>query len=66
MVVWKHNDIQESIPVGCVPPACADYNSFNSHQMSLWWPLYSGGLMTKFEQVSSDGHQMSLAEGSLV
>ena len=33
---------QESIPglnpVGCVPPACADRNSFNGHQMSpLGW-----------------------------
>ena len=25
---------QESIPVGCIPPVCADHTCFNSHQTS--------------------------------
>ena len=34
---------------------------FNNHQMSA---LVAGGpIMNKLEQVSSDGHQMSLVEG---
>ena len=37
MVVWKHKDIQESIPVGCVPPACADYNSCNTLVAPVQW-----------------------------
>ena len=51
---------QESIPVGCVLSASITF--FNDHQMSL---LREGpvqrGLVNKFEQVSIDGHQMSLA-----
>ena len=43
---------QESIPVGCKPPACQLYE--------LWSPHVSTeGVvpqMSKFEQVSSDGH----------
>ena len=50
---------QESIPVGCVLSASITF--FNDHQMSL---LREGpvqrGLVNKFEQVSIDGHQMSL------
>ena len=71
------NDIyqqEKDIPVGCVPPACADCaDSFNGHQMLLLGgghlPTRTGvgpvqwGLMNKFEQVSSDGWQMSLAGG---
>ena len=44
----------------CVPPACQLY--------MLWWPpdVSTGGggagpPVNKFEQVSSDGHRMSLA-----
>ena len=48
---------QESIPVGWVIPACADRNCFNSHQMTV----AGGPQVNKFEQVSSGGHQMSLA-----
>ena len=50
---------QESIVVGCVPSTCADRTCFDSHQMSA-----TGGghpEVNKFEQVSSDGHQMSQA-----
>ena len=51
---------QDSIPVGCVPPACQPY--------VFWWPPLdvskgAGGVghqVDKFEQVSSDGHQMSV------
>ena len=49
---------QESIPVGCVPPACQPY--------VLWWSpdVRTGGpQVNKFEQVFSNCHQMSLAGG---
>ena len=52
----KHNVKQESIPVGCLPPAY-----FNSHQISS--ALVGEGRcpeVNMFEQVSSDGHRMSL------
>ena len=49
---------QESIPVGFVPPTCQLY-------VFQWLPLdVSMGVcpqMNKFEQVSSDDHQMSVA-----
>ena len=56
---------QDSIPVGCIPPTCDDCTCFNSHQMSAPW--VGGPVVNNFEQVSSDGHQMSPAEhgGSL-
>ena len=51
---------QESIPVGCVPPTRQFY-------VFQWLPLdVSMGVcpqMNKFEQVSSDDHQMSVAGG---
>ena len=55
----KHK--QDSIPVECVPPTCKLY--------VFWWPsqgvsTIEGGVgtqMNKFEQVSSDEHQMSMA-----
>ena len=54
---------QDSIPVGCVPPACQPY-AFQ------WLPLdvstgmgVIGPKVNKFEQVSSDDHQMSVAVG---
>ena len=53
--------IQESIPVGCVPPACADCNAFKSHQISVMGWEGGGPQVNKFEQVSSGGLQMSLA-----
>ena len=52
---FKKNPKQECIPVGCV--AC-----FCDHQMSV---LVGEGVGPKFEQVSSDGHQMSLAGGTM-
>ena len=50
--------LQESIPVECVLPACVDHTCFNSHQMSA----LVGGVpeVNEIEQVSTDGHQMSL------
>ena len=48
---------QESIPVGCLSPACQPY-------MRRWSPDVStrgSRQVNKFEQVSIDGHQMSLA-----
>ena len=53
---------QESIPVGCLPNACADHTYFNSHQMS---DALGGPEVTNYEQVSSDDCQMSPAKGSL-
>ena len=50
---------QESIPGGCVLPACADRMCFNNDQMSA--PVGVRPEVNKFEQFSSDGHQMSLA-----
>ena len=56
---------QDSTPVGCIPPACQPY-------VFQWPPLdvstggRGGGLgpqVNKFEQVSNDDHQMSVAEG---
>ena len=58
-VVLQRLQIQESIPVGCMPPACDDCTCFNSHQMSAPW--VGGPVVNNFEQVSSDGHQMSPA-----
>ena len=44
-----------------MPPACADCDSFNHHQMSA---LIGRVLeVDKFEQVSGGGHQISLAGG---
>ena len=59
---WKHVEMmqshnqQESILVGCVLPTCTDRTCLNSHQMSSQL-----GKVNKLEQVSSEGHQMSLA-----
>ena len=58
---WK----QESIRVGCIPPTCQAY--------VLRWPppdVSTGGRgmdpqVNNFVQVSSDGHQMSLAGGPM-
>ena len=56
------NTEQDSIPVGCTPPACQPY--------MFRWPLLDvstggsaevGPQVNKFEQVSSDDHQMSVA-----
>ena len=57
----EHYGEQDSIPVGCVPPAGQPY--------VLPWPPLDvssgwGGVcpqVNKFEQVSSDDHQMSVA-----
>ena len=51
---------QESIPVGCVPPTCADHTFFTTRCQHQWG---RGPEVNKFEQVSSDGYQMSLAGG---
>ena len=49
---------QESIPGGCVPPACQPY--MLQSQMSV--PVERGGpQLNKFEKVSSDGHHMLVA-----
>ena len=49
---------QENIPVGCIPPAFTDHTCLNrNHKMS------HQGVSSKFEQVYSDDHQMSLARG---
>ena len=37
---------QESFPVGSIPPACADCNSFKSHQMST--PVGEGSSIEQF------------------
>ena len=56
---------QDSIPVGCVPPTCQPY-------VFHWLPLYVttgwelGPQVNKYEQVSSDDHQMSVTGVSLV
>ena len=55
--------MQDSIPVGCIPAACQPY--------AFQWPpldVNSGGggvqsQVNKFEQVSNDDHQKSLAGG---
>ena len=54
------SDVFVEYKKACVPPACADHNSFDScHQMLA---LVKGDpKVNKFEPVSSDGHQMSLA-----
>ena len=51
---------QESIPVGCVLPTCTNCTCFNSHQMSALVVGEDAG-MNKFEQVSGDDYQMSIA-----
>ena len=55
-------EIQESIPVGCVLTTCANCMSFNGywcqHQLGRGGPE-----VNKIEQVSIDGHRMSLARG---
>ena len=59
----KHSQEQESAPLRFVLPACQPY--------MLQWPPdvnsgsggVQGGLMNKFEQVSSDGYQVSLVGG---
>ena len=51
---------QESIPVGCVLPTCANCTCFSSHQVS---EVVEGPEVNRFEQVSSDGCQMSLVGG---
>ena len=58
------NTRQESIPVGYILSACADYMCFNSLNMSA---LVGGGgaEVNKCEQVSSVGHRTSLAGVSL-
>ena len=56
-MMQSHNQ-QESILVRCVLPTCNDLTYFNSHPMSA---LVEEG--NKFKQVSSDGHQTSLAGG---
>ena len=54
--------LQESVPVGYVPPACQSY--------MFWWPplgistgVVVGIPVNKFKQVSSDNHQMLVAGG---
>ena len=51
---------QENITVGCLLPICTNCTCFNSHQMSAL-VVGEGAGMNKFEQVSSDGCQLSLA-----
>ena len=56
--------LQESLSVGCVLPA-TNRMCFGSHQMSV--PVESGSYwgpqVNNFEQISSKGHNMSLAGG---
>ena len=52
---------QENIPVGYVPPACKPY----VFQWLLLGVTSWGPQMNNFEQVSSDGHQMSLVGAGL-
>ena len=60
-ILNNNKEEQESIPVGCVLPACQTF--------VLCPPDVSTGgegvgpRMNKFEQVSSHGHQMPLARG---
>ena len=59
--IWRFNKKQESIQVGWIPPAknrtCFSFRGH--HQMSLPGAPH----MNKFEQASSDHHQMSIAGG---
>ena len=50
----------KNIPVRCIPPICTDHTCFNGHQMSALVGVLE---VNKFEQVSSDGYQMSIARG---
>ena len=54
--IWE----QESIPVGCVLPACQLY-MLQPPDVSTRGQV--GPSVNKFEQVSSYGHQVSLAMG---
>ena len=58
---FQNNIPKESIQVGCVPPICADGTCFNSHQILALVGEGGSYWLNKFEQVSSEGHQMSLA-----
>ena len=51
---------QESIPVGCVPPACKLYVFRRPPDVTLEGPVQDCR-MNKFAQVFNDDHQMSLA-----
>ena len=58
--IGKISVIQESIPVGCILPACANCTCFNSHQMSApgvvsWSELSSKGLQWWPADVTSSG-----------
>ena len=59
----EHLQEQESIPVGCIPPP------LKLCMLQFQWPppdvTPGDPQMNKFDQVSSDHHQMSLAGGSL-
>ena len=59
---------QESIPVGCIPPACANHTCFNRHHhMSLpwrwwWWSLQMNNMRnTAVTQCISNGLQTPVA-----
>ena len=55
---------QDSIPVGCIPPTCKPYLLQFQLPPPDVAPRGGGGpQMNKFEQVSSDHHQMSLGRG---
>ena len=61
--VVNNNVKQDSIPVGCKPPACQPY-------VCRWLPscVSPGGgavgyQVSKFEKVSSDDHHISIAGG---
>ena len=56
---YKTINQQETIPVRCVPPVCADHNSFNRHQLALPRGLYSDS-----GHVSSDGHKQGAGTGT--
>ena len=62
ILVFTNYQIQDSIPVGCIPPTrkpmCL---SFSCHHQMLLQGVGVGLQMNKFEKVPSDHHQMSLA-----
>ena len=55
-------EIQESISAGCLLPACPNRTCFRVHTTRCQYQ-WEGPQVNKFEQVTSDCHQMSLPEG---
>ena len=62
-VIFNFIQKQESIPVGCILPACQPYVLLWPPDVSTSGGAVKWGLMNKFQLVSSDGHQMSLVGG---